>query len=105
MNSFRDDQRVDLLSIIAALVVGGTSFVAWLSAARGVRRWRAQLLDSFHRRAEAEENLRKAHAELEVRVKERTADLAKTNETLQAEISERKRAVERSIGEDSPDRL
>ena len=89
---FRDDQRIDLLSIIAALVVGGTSFVAWLSAARGVRRWRVQLLDSFHRRAEAEENLRKAHAELEVRVKERTADLAKTNETLQAEISEHKRA-------------
>ena len=88
----REEQRIDLLSIIAAVVVGGTSFVAWLSAARGVRRWRAQLLDSFHRRAEAEENLRKAHAELEVRVKERTADLAKTNETLQAEISERKRA-------------
>jgi len=90
--SFRGHQRIDLLSIIAALVVGGTSFVAWFSAARGVRRWRAQLLDSVHRRSEAEENLRKTHAELEVRVKERTADLAETNETLQAEISERKRA-------------
>ena len=66
--------------------------MAWLSAARGVRRWRTQLLDSVHRRAEAEENLRKAHAELEVRVEERTADLAKTNETLQTEISERRRA-------------
>ena len=92
--SLRNDQRIDLLSIIAAMVVGGTSFVAWFSAARGVRRWRAQLLDSFHRRAEAEENLRKVHAELEVRVKERTADLAKTNQTLQAEIVERKRAEE-----------
>jgi two-component system cell cycle sensor histidine kinase/response regulator CckA len=90
--SFRGHQRIDLLSIIAALVVGGASFVAWFSAARGVRRWRAQLLDSVHRRSEAEENLRRTHAELEVRVKERTADLAKTNETLQAEISERKRA-------------
>jgi PAS domain S-box-containing protein len=90
--SFRGHQRIDLLSIIAALVVGGTSFVAWFSAARGVRRWRAQLLDSVHRRSEAEENLRKTHAELEVRVKERTADLAETNETLQAEISERQRA-------------
>ncbi|HEX7518228.1 MAG TPA: PAS domain S-box protein, partial [Chthoniobacterales bacterium] len=90
----RDDQRLDVLSIIAALVVGGTSFVAWLSVARGVRRWRAQLLDSFHRRAEAEENLRKAHAELEVRVKERIADLAKANEALQAENSERMRAEE-----------
>ncbi|HEV2045025.1 MAG TPA: PAS domain S-box protein, partial [Chthoniobacterales bacterium] len=89
--SFRHGQRTDLLSIIAAMVVGGTSFVAWLSAARGVRRWRAQLLDSFHRRAEAEENLRKAHAELEVRVKERTAELANANEALQAENTERKR--------------
>ena len=89
---FRGRQRIDLLSIIAALVVGGTSFVAWFSAARGVRQWRAQLLDNVHRRSEAEENLRKTHAELEVRVEERTADLAETNEALQAEISERKRA-------------
>jgi PAS domain S-box-containing protein len=92
--SLRDDQRIDLLSIIAAVVAGGISFVAWLSAARVVRRWRARLLDSFHQRAEAEENLRQAHAGLEVRVQERTADLANTNETLQAEISERKQAEE-----------
>ena len=90
----RDDQRIDLLSIIAAVVVGGISLLAWSSAARGVRRWRAQLLDSFHRHAEAEENLRKAHAELEVRVKERTAELAKANEALQAENTERKRKEE-----------
>ena len=90
--SLRNDQRIDLLSIFGAVVVGGTSFVAWLSAARGMRRWRAQLLDSFHRRAEAEDNLRKAHAKLEVRVKERTAELSNANEALQAENFERKRA-------------
>jgi two-component system cell cycle sensor histidine kinase/response regulator CckA len=88
----QEEHRVNLLSIIAAVFIAATSLVAWWSAARGVRGWRAQLLESFHRRAEAEQNLREAHAKLETRVKERTADLAKTNENLQAEISERKRA-------------
>ena len=93
--SARDDQRTDLFLIIAAILVGGTSsLVAWLLVVRGLRVWRARLLDSFHRHAEAENNLRKAHAELEVRVKERTADLAKANEALQAENSERKQIEE-----------
>ena len=42
----------------------------------------------------AEEALEKAHDELEIRVKERTAELRVTNETLQREIVERKRAEE-----------
>ena len=88
----RDDQFIDWLSLIGALTVCGISLLAWISAARSVRGWRSQLLDSFHRHEAAEENLQKTHAELEVRVKERTADLAETNETLQAEISERQRA-------------
>ena len=90
--SLRADQRIDLFSMIAAMVIGGSSFVAWLSAARSVRRWRAQLLESFHRRAEAEQNLHKAHVELEVRVKKRTAELASANEALQSENAERKQA-------------
>jgi len=40
----------------------------------------------------AEEALQRAHEELEMRVRERTAELAKTNEELQVEITERKRA-------------
>ncbi|MBC8248244.1 MAG: histidine kinase, partial [Anaerolineales bacterium] len=36
----------------------------------------------------------KAHDELEIRVQERTAELAKANEALRAEITERKRAEE-----------
>lgn len=43
-------------------------------------------------RKRSEEALRKAHQELELRVQERTAELAKTNAKLQAEITERKRA-------------
>jgi len=45
-------------------------------------------------RKRAEEALRRAYDELEIRVQERTAELACTNETLQSEIQERKRAEE-----------
>ena len=47
-------------------------------------------------RKRAEEALRRAHDELEIRVQERTAELARANEALQAEIAERKR-VEKQI--------
>ena len=43
-------------------------------------------------RRRADEALRKAHAELEERVEERTAELAEANASLRAEIVERKRA-------------
>jgi len=43
-------------------------------------------------RKRAEEALRKAHSELEGRVQERTAELTHANESLRAEIAERKRA-------------
>jgi PAS domain S-box-containing protein len=45
-------------------------------------------------RKETEEALRIAHDELEVRVEERTAELAQTNADLQEQIAERKRAEE-----------
>ncbi len=43
-------------------------------------------------RKRAEESLRKAHGELEQRVQERTRDLKTSNELLEVEIEERKRA-------------
>ena len=45
-------------------------------------------------RKQAQEAMRKAYDELEVRVAERTAELAKANEALQADIIERKQAEE-----------
>jgi diguanylate cyclase (GGDEF)-like protein len=42
-DSLRSAQRVDLLSVVTALFVGGISFVAWLSTVRGIRRWRGVL--------------------------------------------------------------
>ena len=47
---------------------------------------------------EAESELKRAHDELEMRVRERTAELAETNRELQIEIADRKRAeAERAV--------
>ena len=83
----RADERLDLFSLIAAVGVAATSFAAWLLAMRGVRRWHAQLLESVRRRDEAEQNLRKAHGELERRVQERTGELEAA--TIAAEAASR----------------
>jgi signal transduction histidine kinase len=45
-------------------------------------------------RRQAVEELRRAHGELEMRVRQRTAELAETNEVLRAEIAERERTEE-----------
>ena len=66
------------------------------------------------KRREAEEALIKARDELEERVEERTADLAKANEQLRLKIEERKRSEEalreseekfRSVSEQSPNMI
>lgn len=45
-------------------------------------------------RKRAEEELRRAHGDLEIRVAQRTAELARANEELKLEISERRKAEE-----------
>ncbi|MEH1944353.1 MAG: EAL domain-containing protein [Nostoc sp.] len=53
--------------------------------------WRWLLCD-ISKRKQAEEMLRQAYGELEIRVAERTAELVKANQKLLTEITERKRA-------------
>ncbi len=52
------------------------------------------ILRDITERKRADERLRKAHKELERRVQERTAEITKANEALQAEITEREHAEE-----------
>jgi len=73
--------------------------VIWISEkARAVQDERGEVLyyegavEDITERKLAAETLRKAHHDLELRVAERTFELAKSNEALQAEIVERKRA-------------
>ncbi len=49
-------------------------------------------LEIDRRRREAEESLRQAYKDMEARVRERTAELATTNEQLRREIAEREKA-------------
>jgi signal transduction histidine kinase len=53
-----------------------------------------KLQQEIAERKQAKEALQKAHDELERRIEERTAELAKANAILKAEIAERKRAEE-----------
>ncbi|MCI0487428.1 MAG: PAS domain S-box protein [Blastocatellia bacterium] len=85
---------------IFALRSGGEEFPAEASISKleifGEKIYTVVLRDITDRKL-AEEELRKAHDELEIRVRERTAELVKANEALQAEIAERQRAEERII--------
>jgi diguanylate cyclase (GGDEF)-like protein/PAS domain S-box-containing protein len=58
-------------------------------------KWMDGVIEDITERKQAEERLQKTHGELEMRVRERTADLAEANELLLAEIAERKRVEEK----------
>ncbi|MBI5436645.1 MAG: EAL domain-containing protein [Nitrosomonadales bacterium] len=84
----RDHRHLHSLSIfsVAASAMGVLVLLAtWFFAARSVRSWATERRESW-------DALRKARDELEVRVKQRTADLLSANEQLQHEITEHKTA-------------
>ncbi|MBP1619864.1 MAG: Phytochrome, two-component sensor histidine kinase [Acidobacteria bacterium] len=75
----------------------GSVMTAWVSAspiydAQGTWAGSMGLVTDITERRRAEEALRRAHDELEARVRERTAELADANAALSAELAERLRA-------------
>ena len=75
---------IEYLVIVMGFLVLASGFFAF-------RRWREAQTEIVLRQ-QAQEALSKLHDELEARVQERTAELAKTTHSLQAEIAERNRA-------------
>jgi len=79
--------------------VSGTSQVELLESLSKVTNHMIESVSTeIAERKQAVEALEKAHVELEQRVEERTAELAKTAELLELELAEHKRAEERAIG-------
>lgn len=95
--------RIQHTTVTPVRAMGGKGFYALLAIQdvtdlthriQGYRVIHNQALEEIKERWYAEEELRKAHEELELRVRERTADLVSVNERLQQEIKERKRTEE-----------
>ncbi len=70
-------------SEVVTLVLGFVSILTLMSVF-----WKKEM----QKRRKAEEALQKSNDDLEIRVNERTAELAKSNEALRVEVAERKRA-------------
>lgn len=95
--------RIQHTTVTPVYAMDGKGFYALLAIqdvtdlthrVQGYRAMHNQALEEIKERWYAEEELRKAHEELELRVRERTADLISVNERLQQEIKERKRTEE-----------
>lgn len=95
--------RLDgVLKLATGLVSAATAVVLWplipkallLPSPEQMRQKNLELEDQIGERRRAEWQLREAHAMLEQRVQERTAELARVNDELRAAMLERQRAQE-----------
>ncbi len=86
----RSERKRAVLSVGVGIVVLAILLFSGLATMRSMYKSHAVLLSSITQRKRAEDVLRKAHRELEVGVKERTADLTAANTALKHEIGERK---------------
>lgn len=84
-----DLQLITVLSDLTSIAIGRARLY---TAARESEMELARRVGDLNR---TEEALRNAYDELELRIQERTADLAAVNKALRAEITERKRAEDR----------
>jgi PAS domain S-box-containing protein len=76
-----------------SLTIGGlTSLALLVGAGYLIRREMTKRQQAEEEVKRSAEELKRSHDELEIRVQERTAEMAKTNEELHAEIAQRKQA-------------
>ncbi len=81
------------VGVMGAVAAGFMVVLAWnLTLKRQVAQTTHELVQELAERKRAEEELSLAHAELDLRVKERTRELAVANEQLTREIAYRRRA-------------
>src|SRR5260370_1298308 len=83
---------VYLLGLVGLFISMHSIFKSEVKNATNLLQSNLSLAAEISERERIEEELRRARDELEARVRARTADLADVNQTLQAEIAERRRA-------------
>jgi len=91
------DGREILVEMSAVALKAGETVTGYASIMRDIterKRIEGELIEAQANLRRTEETLKRAYAELEIKVQERTRELAKTNEELSVEVAERMQAVD-----------